>query len=51
MHHRRDRSFAVGAGDMEREKRSFGVIERVAEMTDVFETQLDAEGLERKEPC
>ena len=50
MHHCGDRSLAVGAGDMEGEKRPFGVIERVAETTDVLETQLDAERLERKEP-
>jgi len=34
---------------VEREERSFGVIERVAETTDALETQLDAKRLERKE--
>jgi hypothetical protein len=50
MDHRGDGALAVGARDVEREKRALRMIERFTEMTDVLETQLDAEGLEREKP-
>jgi hypothetical protein len=49
MRHRRHRSLAVGARDVQRGERTLRMIERLAETRDVVETQLDAEGLERKE--
>src|SRR5205814_7668201 len=48
VNHRGDRSLDVGSGDVQREERAFRVIQRVAQVPDVLETKLDAEGLERK---
>jgi hypothetical protein len=50
MRHRGDRSFPVRTGDVQRRERTLGVIECLTETRDVVETELDAEGLERKQP-
>ena len=49
MHHGRHGTLAVGAGDVKRRKRPFGMVERGAQARDVVETELDAERLEREE--
>src|SRR5438105_9179145 len=48
VNHGGDGTLAVGAGDVKREERAFGMIQRLAQAPYVLETQLDAEGLERK---
>ena len=48
VNHRGDGSLAVGSRDVQREERAFRMIQRVAQVPDVLETKLDAEGLERE---
>jgi hypothetical protein len=46
--HRRDRTLAVGARDVDRGEAALGMAERRAEMGDVGEPELDAERFERE---
>ena len=49
--HRGDRSFAVGAGDVDGVERALGMIRaRATDGADVVEAELDAELLEAEEP-
>jgi len=48
--HRRHRALAVGAGDVDRAERAFGMAERRDDGGDVLEAELDAELLEREQP-
>ena len=50
LDHRRDRSLAVGAGDVDRRPRALGPVQRVENLVDVLEAELDAELFEREEP-
>ena len=47
--HRRDRAFAVGAGDVQRGEAALGMAERRAQLRDVLEPELDAERFEREQ--
>jgi hypothetical protein len=46
--HGGDRTLAVGAGDVDGGKSALRMAERSAEVGDVAEPELDAEGLERE---
>jgi hypothetical protein len=50
IHHRRDRSLAVGPGDVHRSERAFRTAERVEDGRDVVEAELDAELLQPEQP-
>ncbi len=49
FHHRRDRSFAVGAGDVDGPIRAVGTAEPFDDGSDVAESELDPELLEAEQ--